>query len=67
MLYNNHHVQLLEPAPTSRASAGCRAAESAAAARSGGCQFAGIGLLHLLGNVCTAVWEFAVLQVTETV
>ena len=41
MLYNKLHAQL--PLPAGPAPA----ADSAAAARSGGCQFAGIGLLHL--------------------
>ena len=42
MLHNNPHAQLL-------LSAGCRqpAADSTATARHGGCQFAGIRLLHL--------------------
>ena len=41
MLYNNPRVQLLLPAGPAQAK------EGAVAARSGGCQFAGIRLLHL--------------------
>ena len=59
ILYNYPHAQLLLP------SGPAKAADSAVAARRGGCQFAGIGFLHLPLHLplCATRQQFSLLHI----